>query len=291
MLLKSIIGVTVALEVFDLLIRIITACVGLPVLLVVFIALPPLATGILFALMSALAAYELLWNTGLVKHPRLVGYSMLMALSVGLGACLDTTGNWMVFSGLVFCLLMVMELLISKAKMPLSVISYCTIAAIAVPWLLCSVVRIRYAQMGNIFVLMPFAITFTADTGAYFVGRFLGKHKLAPTISPKKTVEGVVGGVAAAILGVLVFGLVLLLGFDAHVNFFYAIIYGIIGSLICVVGDLAFSVVKRQTGIKDYGKLLPGHGGILDRFDSLCLVGPAVEAMLICLPIAEFTYG
>ena len=132
----------------------------------------------------------------------------------------------------------------------------------------------------------PFILAFLSDTGAYFAGRAFGKHKLAPVISPHKTVEGVVGGVLGAIFGMLIFCLVMQLGFKMQVNYLYAVLYGVVGSLGAVFGDLCFSVIKRQTGMKDYGNLIPGHGGVLDRFDSMMVVGPLSELLLLLLPVA-----
>lgn len=135
-------------------------------------------------------------------------------------------------------------------------------------------------------MFIPFILAFLSDTGAYFAGRAFGKHKLAPVISPHKTVEGVVGGVLGATLGMLIFCLVMQLGFKMQVNYLYAVLYGVVGSLGAVFGDLCFSVIKRQTGIKDYGNLIPGHGGVLDRFDSMMVVGPLSELLLLLLPVA-----
>ena len=128
-------------------------------------------------------------------------------------------------------------------------------------------------------------LAFLSDTGAYFAGLKFGKHKLAPVISPKKTVEGVVGGVLGAVLGMVIYCAVLNLGFQFRVNYLYAVVYGILGSAAGVFGDLCFSVIKRQTGIKDYGNLFPGHGGILDRFDSMMVVAPLVEVLMLIIPV------
>ena len=99
------------------------------------------------------------------------------------------------------------------------------------------------------------------------------------------------GGVLSAVAGMLIYTLILGSLFSFHVNYGYAVVYGILGSAAGVFGDLCFSVVKRQTGIKDYGNLFPGHGGILDRFDSTILVGPVVEFLLLTLPVAVQVYG
>ena len=113
-----------------------------------------------------------------------------------------------------------------------------------------------------------------------------GKHKLAPTISPKKTVEGVVGGVIGAVVGMVLYCLILQIFFQFRVNYILAICYGVLGSFAGVFGDLCFSVIKRQKGIKDYGNLMPGHGGVLDRFDSMMIIGPLTEVLLLLLPVA-----
>jgi phosphatidate cytidylyltransferase len=141
-------------------------------------------------------------------------------------------------------------------------------------------------ENGRYFIMLPFVVGFLSDVGGYFVGVTLGKHKLCPVISPKKTVEGLIGGVVLAVLGMIVYGLILQFGFKMEVNYFYVLIYGLAGSLAGVFGDLSFSVIKRQTGIKDFGHLIPGHGGILDRFDSIIVVAPLIEALLIFLPVA-----
>ena len=141
---------------------------------------------------------------------------------------------------------------------------------------------------GRYLIMVAFILAFTSDSGAYFVGRAFGKHKLAPVISPKKTVEGLIGGVLSAVLFMVVYAIILQFGFHFRVNYGWAIVYGILGSLASVLGDLTFSVIKRQTGIKDYGKLLPGHGGILDRFDSMVVVGPLTEAMILLMPLISF---
>ena len=95
-----------------------------------------------------------------------------------------------------------------------------------------------------------------------------------------------VGGLVAAMVGMLIYAIVLDLGFPQfRVNYGIALLYGLIGSAAGVFGDLCFSIIKRQTGIKDYGNLIPGHGGVLDRFDSLMMVAPLMEAMLLLAPV------
>ena len=187
---------------------------------------------------------------------------------------------------LLFVAILYAEELASKATLQYEKLAVCLAGGLLIPFMLTALVRIHSGDNGRFLIPIPFVLAFLSDSGAYFVGCFFGKHKLAPVISPKKTVEGVFGGVAGAIVGMLIYGLVLDLGFGFHVNYFYAVVYGAIGSLAAVFGDLSFSAIKRQTGIKDYGNLIPGHGGVLDRFDSMTVVAPLAEALLILLPVA-----
>lgn len=267
--------------------RVIAAVALLPLLLIIVLVLPKIYTAILFGLMAALAAYELLYGTGLVKHPRLIGYSMVMAFLVSMWCHFGREHAVMVLGVVIFTGIIFAEMMLSHVKIQFEKLAYCVAAGLLIPFLLTSLVRIHSVKStGNYFIIIPFVLAFLSDTGAYFAGRAFGQHKLAPVISPNKTVEGMVGGILGAMLGMVLYTLILQLFFKFRVNYFYSLIYGFFGSLAGVFGDLCFSCIKRQTGIKDYGKLIPGHGGILDRFDSMMIVGPLVEALLLLLPVA-----
>ena len=266
--------------------RIIAAVALLPLLLLIVLAAPKFCTGILFGLMSAIAAYELLQGTKLVTHPRLTIYAMVCALWCALWASLGIGYGWLLLGILIFWIALFAEMMISQMKLEFTKIALCLVAGVVIPMLFSSLVRIHAWEKGRFYILIPFVMAFMSDTGAYFAGLNFGKHKLAPTISPKKTVEGVIGGVVSAVMAMIVYGLILNVFFDMTVNFVFAALYGIFGALAGVFGDLCFSVIKRQTDIKDYGNLIPGHGGILDRFDSMMVVGPLAEILLLLLPLA-----
>ncbi len=130
---------------------------------------------------------------------------------------------------------------------------------------------------GIYLVWFVFLASWGSDTCAYCVGVLIGKHKMTPKLSPKKSVEGAVGGVAgAALLFVLYTYFVINRYTGIALSLPFAAILGTVGALISMVGDLAASAVKRDHGIKDYGKLIPGHGGIMDRFDSVIVAAPVV---------------
>lgn len=265
--------------------RIIAAVVLLPLLLLVVLAAPKVCTAVLFGLMAAIAAYELLAGTGIVKHLRLTLYAMVSAFWCVLWCGLGIGYAWLLLGILLFWVALFAEMMASQMKLTFDKVGAALVAGVVLPILLAALVRIHGTEKGRFLILIPFVLAFLSDTGAYFIGLAFGKHKLAPVISPKKSVEGVFGGVLGAVLGMFLYCLVLQIFFNFTANYLFALIYGILGSLAGVFGDLCFSVIKRQTGIKDYGNLIPGHGGILDRFDSMIVVGPLVEVLLLLLPV------
>ena len=148
----------------------------------------------------------------------------------------------------------------------------------------------EYGYDAVFFILLILCFAWGGDTCAYFAGRAFGKHKLCPVVSPKKTVEGAIGGV----LGTMVFGVVATIIYSMAANrmeaftrsnigvsmYFIIALLGCIAAVLGIYGDLFASVVKRQCGIKDYGTIFPGHGGILDRFDSVMFIAPFVTMVI-----------
>ena len=143
------------------------------------------------------------------------------------------------------------------------------------------VYQTRMLTEGSVVVWLIFLSSWGCDTCAYCVGVLFGKHKMAPKLSPKKSVEGGIGGVAgAALLGALFAMAVNRWGGQATDPLYYALICGA-GGVISQIGDLAASGIKRNHDIKDYGKLIPGHGGILDRFDSVIFTAPVIYYLAV----------
>lgn len=254
---------------------------GIVMALTFFIA-PTWVTAITMALMVALASYELLYATGLVREVRLNIYSAVMAALFALWSYENTSIRYVYLGIVIYAFALFAEMLLSSGKLPIEKICYCLLSGLLVPYLLTALLRIR--GLGWVYLFMPLIMAYFSDMGAYFTGVFFGKHKMCPNISPKKTWEGFAGGIACAVLGMILYALIL--NYNGwHFDYFYAAVFGLLGSLGSVVGDLAMSVIKRQTGIKDYGKLIPGHGGILDRFDSVMITAPLAELLLL------FAYG
>ncbi|MDE7201599.1 MAG: phosphatidate cytidylyltransferase, partial [Lachnospiraceae bacterium] len=149
------------------------------------------------------------------------------------------------------------------------------------PVMLSFVFLTRQFEHGIYLVWMIFISSWISDTCAYLVGVMIGRHKLAPVLSPKKSIEGSIGGIAGAALVGALFGYYLdsVLGADQFA--FLLFMVGGVGSVISQIGDLAASAIKRNYDIKDYGKLIPGHGGIMDRFDSVIFTAPITYFLII----------
>ena len=138
-----------------------------------------------------------------------------------------------------------------------------------------SLVLLRYRPNGAYLFLLPFIGSWITDTFAYFTGRVCGRHKLAPTVSPKKTVEGSIGGIVFAVGSFMLYGLIVSSA-GLTPSYLALALLGLCVSVVSQIGDLALSVIKRERGIKDYGRIFPGHGGVLDRFDSVIATAPLI---------------
>lgn len=145
---------------------------------------------------------------------------------------------------------------------------------------------VRNMEHGFFYLVLTVVVCCATDIMAYLTGKTFGKHRLCPKISPKKTVEGSIGGIIGAVLIALLVGWIFEVTASLNVNYPLLITYAIIASVIGQFGDLSMSAVKRCFGVKDFGKLFPGHGGVLDRFDSLLFTAPFT--LLFCQYIGTF---
>ena len=146
-------------------------------------------------------------------------------------------------------------------------------------------VRERYTENAMFYIVAVMVGAWTCDMGAYFVGTFFGKHKLAPKISPKKTVEGAIGGIAVSIISITLWCYAYIVyksskGVALEANLLYLFIIGFVAAVVGMLGDLFASLIKRQCAIKDFGNIMPGHGGIFDRFDSIIFVAPVLYLLM-----------
>ncbi len=172
----------------------------------------------------------------------------------------------------------------SAEAIPAEHLMCCLFGGVLIPTFLSCLLRLRIMENGHLMVLLPILCAFLTDTGAYFVGIFLGKHRGITQVSPNKSLEGYIGGILFGGIFMLIYGLVLDRVFGLHVSLPIMAVYGLVGSAVTELGDLSFSFIKRQFGVKDYGDLLPGHGGMLDRFDSMIFAAPALWIMVALIP-------
>lgn len=184
--------------------------------------------------------------------------------------------HWMMLA--LFMLVLIMAIyVISFPKYKADAVMAAFFGFFYVGVMLSCIYRIRQLNDGIYLVWMVFLCSWISDTCAYLVGVTMGKHKFVPNLSPKKTIEGVIGGIAGSVLLGAVYGIILKDYTSAFENPIpVCMIIGGIGSVVSQVGDLAASAIKRNYDIKDYGHLIPGHGGILDRFDSVIFVSPII---------------
>jgi phosphatidate cytidylyltransferase len=148
-----------------------------------------------------------------------------------------------------------------------------------------AIIGLRYIEMGNYLFYLIFIGSWCTDSFAYFVGVAIGKHKLIPQVSPKKTVEGAIGGVLGSVIGFLIYGVCINHFAGVDVNYIGMAVSAAGIAVVSQLGDLITSFIKREQGIKDYGKVLPGHGGIMDRFDSIIAVAPIITAIVTVLGV------
>ena len=264
--------------------RIVAGAVLASLLFLVVLVLPKEVAAVVMGLLQAVAVYELLYRTGLVKKPGLVVISAVMAFAIAIWSFYGAVHAWFVLLVLVFFLVLIGQMMRDHVKIRFETLCMCFLGGLGIPYLMSAVVRILAMNLGRYVILIPFFIACVCDAGAYFVGVFFGKHRLCPVISPKKSVEGFVGGILTAVLGMLLYAFLVQRFAMLQVNYWLCLLYGLLGSVAGVMGDLSMSVIKRQAGIKDYGNLIPGHGGILDRFDSVMITAPLTEALLLLIP-------
>lgn len=282
--------------------RVMVAVVGIPFLLVVLLLLPEWAPTILVTAMCAMGAHELLHAVG-VKNKALRWTGVLAAALVPVdiyaeaisGSIYETADGGFLASGMGGSLLPLLALAFvfvlfalaignygKPTAIPFGHLTMTLFAGLVFPSMLGCLLRLRLVyELGPALVFVPLCISFGSDTFALFAGMLFGKHKLAPHVSPKKTVEGGIGGIVGGVFGMALMWAIIhwTIGYDLC-TWWEAVILGVVGSVISQMGDLSFSVIKREFGVKDYGKLLPGHGGILDRFDSVTFVSPCVWLLL-----------
>ena len=272
--------------------RILVAVVGIPLLLAVLCWAPDWATALLLAALSVIAAHELLTAVcGAEKAkrwtalPAVTGALVIAAVYFSGEHYADspagTVLRWLIAAAVLALLLASVLTYGRPGALVLQDVCVMAVAGLVIPWAFSCMLQLRMLPHGAGMVLMPLVAAFCSDSAALFTGMACGRHKMAPLVSPHKTVEGALGGIAGGVVGMVIFRIVFYFCTLVPLHIGWCVVIGLAGALMGELGDLSFSVIKRQVGIKDYGRLLPGHGGVLDRFDSVLFAAPMIW-MIVC---------
>lgn len=263
------------------------AVFGLPILFLSEYLIYPMAV----ALLSLAAMYEMSALTGFRNKPAICIPTYLIAVAMPIGAYFTDANSFDYLTacgGLLFLFLLYCHAyaVLKRGKVKFSDVAshFTTFLYISVSFTSLSLVR--YIDNGVYIFALVFVACWVCDVFAYFVGRAIGKHKLIVEISPKKTVEGSIGGIVFTTLAFALYGFIITLLDGPEPSYIILLVMGLVLSVIAQFGDLICSLIKREHGVKDYGNIFPGHGGVLDRFDSILAVAPVLY--VFCVLFAPF---
>ena len=264
--------------------RIISGLIAVPVALAVMLFGGVIGLVIAVALIGSLAVFELLRAAGFSARDRIPAAAAALAAPL----LLLVSGQllWVLLA--VYMLYVMVESVMRHTTITPERAALKVLLPLVATGGFTAVAALRMlGEDGLFYLFLVLVIPWLSDTGAYFTGMCCGKHKLCPVISPKKTVEGFVGGIVTSVVTSLLTGYVyiLLCGHAVTVNWLSLALVALIGAPLSVFGDLFASVVKRRFGVKDYGNILPGHGGAMDRFDSVLPVAVLLLLWVQFLPI------
>ncbi|MBO5206259.1 MAG: phosphatidate cytidylyltransferase [Clostridia bacterium] len=247
---------------------------------------------IALAVLSLFATYEILRAIGVEREYILSVPAYILSCALPFGSFFVTNEKSSIYlltiaALMFFYLIYIMGVSVfSKGRISYKTIAevFMSITYVVVSFSALSIIRYINREVGVFWLALVFIVSWVSDSMAYIVGSLIGKHKLIPEISPKKTVEGAIGGVVGAIIAFLLYGLILDLAIEEmEVRYFVLAIYAAILAVVSQLGDLIASLIKREHGVKDYSNLLPGHGGIMDRFDSILAVSTIL--LILCLVV------
>jgi len=251
---------------------------------------------IALALIAFVAMFEMLRVIGVNNQPAITIPAYIFTLTFPVGAYFLTAESASYFllaisGGMFIYLLWLMGIsVISKGKTTFSYISEAFVGVVYITVSLTSLSLLRYIdrEVGVWMVVLVFVIAWATDTFAFLFGMLFGKHKLIPEISPKKTVEGAIGGIVGCLLLCAIYGCGLDMLFEnISVNYYVLIPCAVILSVVSQFGDLIASLLKREHGVKDYGTIFPGHGGVMDRFDSVIAISTIL--LIVCILFPPFS--
>lgn len=273
--------------------RILTGLIGGALLFIVLLLLPPIFLTIALSVVCGLAMYEVLIVSRFVGHRGLTTAAVVFSMLTPFFTLLPGTMPAIAVLFLYVALLSFFQIKYHET-LTMERIGFVFFVSVVFPIAFSCLAYLRIFSLREsggdslFYVFLALIIPWMCDMGAYFVGTFWGTHKLCPKISPKKTVEGAVGGVVVSLLSALAAAWlyqVLSLGDTASVCYWQIAVLALVGAPLSMMGDLMASLIKRQCRVKDFGHIMPGHGGIMDRFDSLMLTAPLLFMVVHYWPL------
>lgn len=270
--------------------RILTGLVGVALVFVVLLFLPSIVLNFAMAVICALAMYELLVTTHHVTHRGVLVASIVFSASTPFFMLGNSRMPAFILLLLYVVVLVLFQIVYHQTlKVEHTAFAFCMSLIFPVSFSCLAYLRGFSERDGVFYVFLGIIMPWMCDMGAYFIGTFFGKHKLCPGISPKKTVEGLIGGIVISVgSSVLAAWLYQILWLNSHsgtVSLWQIALLSLICAPLSVMGDLFASIIKRQCQVKDFGHIMPGHGGIMDRFDSLLLVVPLLYIVVQYFPL------
>ena len=258
--------------------RILVSVVGIPVLIAIILWAPDVVIALALMILAGIGAYEMMKCVGAAKEGVLLVLTVVAAM---LGVLWHySRPDYITLLWTLYVVAAFIYAIVKAGEVKFVQILAGIFAAVIIPYSFSAFLRIEATGLHRAYLFLPFILSFACDTFAYFTGLAIGKHKLAPKVSPKKTIEGSIGGICGNVVCGLLFAFVMGRFLDAGIGYGAMVILSLCCAVVAQVGDLSFSLIKREFGVKDYGKLFLEHGGVLDRFDSVLFVTPVIEIVL-----------
>lgn len=267
--------------------RLLTAAIGVPfALLIIYLgSLSPHIISAATDIVSIMAVFEVLSAAKYTRYRSITVLSLLFSALLPLFFCYDELRSFAIPVAFVFLVILCGAALMRHKEIKFEELGFIAFISICIPFSISTLAFFYFQWTDHAIFLVVYTLmaAWVADGGAYFVGTAFGKHKLCPEISPKKTWEGFFGGLITTVIFAVILGFgyeladILITGEQHYtVNISLLVIAAVVSTFLGLMGDLIASLLKRQCGVKDFGEIFPGHGGIMDRFDSVLFVAPFI---------------
>ena len=263
--------------------RISSALIGFPLVVLVLLLGNKIVISIVISLIAIMCMYEYFNAVSKKAKPiKWIGYLSCLVIAIVSFISIETLKNIALIAIPVIMLILFLQVIVTEMKSNFNDVIYTLFGIIYIVFFLTFFALIRNLENGKILIWYPIFIAWGTDVFAYIFGKRIGKHKFSK-ISPKKTVEGCIAGTIGAIIVVFIYTFLVNKFAGLNYSYIHMAVMALILSIISQIGDFAASSIKRYVEIKDYGNLIPGHGGMLDRIDSIMFIAPFAYMLLSLL--------